>query len=851
MRKISLILLLISAMLPAGVWAVGQSVLSGTCTFDGSRMDIQLSWTNVGDATANSLQKMIDDGGWNWLLQDPPPFDVFTYADNNLAVGHVYKYQHKTDAQVASNTFLCRALDPVPTTQSATSVTSTGGTLHGLIDAGGLPTEAWFEYGPSASLGQSTSRQDVSRSSTAAAVSAAVSGLTGGQTYHFRIVAENESGRESGQILTFTTSDPPAPTPTVTTNAATGVTSTGATLRGSVNANGIASEYWFEYGASQSLGQSTSRQSAGSGSTTYSYYRNISGLSGGQTYYFRIVAESSAGRAEGSIRSFAAGSQIPVVLTETATGVTTSGATLRGSVNPNGFLTEAWFEYGASQSLGQSTSRQPIGAGGISDVSVSQSLTGLTNGRTYYYRIAAQSEKGTARGSIMSVVIGTSQGGPSITTLGASGIGTTFATLNSSVNPGGISTEAWFEYGTDASLGTVVGKRTISAGSSDVSVSQKLTGLTTRRVYYYRGVARNSRGTTLGEIRQFIPMDIAGGGPPQMITGPATEVTRTSAKLNGLLNPYNLKTTWWFEYGTTDSLGKLTAKKTLTGAIDFNMDAVLTKLVSGQIYYFRLVAENSRGRNYGLLQSFATLKTSAPPPPAPSPSVPPPAEPPPESRATLVISPPNQTIAIEEQAAFSLYYDSDGPDGRKARVNVTSDADWSSNDQGVLIHEAYGRFRGRSAGDAGVSAEYEGLSAQASVKVSAPGNSPLVRTSESVSENGGIEVRGYVNPNGEPARYWFEYGTDEALGEASPEQQIEASTIGSDVSERLSGLRGGTYYFRVAAENRFGRRHGDLLTFRAESGAAWWIYVLIAVVVLPLAAVLIYVILKLISRIRS
>ena len=53
----------------------------------------------------------------------------------------------------------------------------------------------------------------------------------------------------------------------MTTGAATGVTSTTATLGGTVNPSGIAATYAFQYGTTTSYGTTTPAQSAGSGTT--------------------------------------------------------------------------------------------------------------------------------------------------------------------------------------------------------------------------------------------------------------------------------------------------------------------------------------------------------------------------------------------------------------------------------------------------------------------------------------------------------------------------------------------------------------------------------------------------------
>jgi hypothetical protein len=64
-------------------------------------------------------------------------------------------------------------------------------------------------------------------------------------------------------------------------------------------------------------------------------------------------------------------------------------------------MTTAWFEYGTMPSLSNSTSTvvQSIGSG-TSDVSLSQPVTGLSSGITYFFRIAASNGVGERRGEV-------------------------------------------------------------------------------------------------------------------------------------------------------------------------------------------------------------------------------------------------------------------------------------------------------------------------------------------------------------------------------------------------------------------------------------------------------------------
>jgi len=190
--------------------------------------------------------------------------------------------------------------------------------------------------------------------------------------------------------------------PTVTTDSATDVTTTTATLNGTVNANGLSTTAWFEYGTlSGTYGNKTTTKSV-SGSTDTKVSIGISGLTSGTTYYYRVVAQNSAGTSYGKEMSFyySTETKAPTVATEAATNVTDTSATLNGKCNPNGLSTTAWFEYGTlSGTYAYKTSTQSMS--GSSYTNVSAAITGLTAGTTYYYRIVAKNSVGTSYGTEM------------------------------------------------------------------------------------------------------------------------------------------------------------------------------------------------------------------------------------------------------------------------------------------------------------------------------------------------------------------------------------------------------------------------------------------------------------------
>ncbi len=92
--------------------------------------------------------------------------------------------------------------------------------------------------------------------------------------------------------------------PTVTTGSATSLTTNSAILNTTVNPNGISTTYYFDYGTTTSYGSKTTETDAGSGTEEVSVSADITGLSEGTTYHFRLVAINSGGTSYGDDATF-------------------------------------------------------------------------------------------------------------------------------------------------------------------------------------------------------------------------------------------------------------------------------------------------------------------------------------------------------------------------------------------------------------------------------------------------------------------------------------------------------------------------------------------------------------------
>jgi hypothetical protein len=319
-----------------------------------------------------------------------------------------------------------------------------------------------------------------------------VTGVTVGST---RIVAASGAAVDSSTLAVVVPS-------TAVTIASTQVTGNGATLLGSVNPRGVATQAWFEWGTDPALAAPavTATRAVGSANTDVSVSAALSTLVPNTTYYFRTVASSAGGAVRGATLSF----RTPALPSVTTIGLDAAAQlyTVRGSVTPNGNAAVTWFEYGTSPLLASfaQTAKQSIGSGS-SAVSVTQALSGLQPSTTYSVRIVASNIGGTASGAITSFTTG------ALPTLEAPKVTLrTVSTLSSRVNPNGVTAIVWFEYSTSSAFASLskTNPDTIPSGTTLVPFSADL--CLKAQTYYYRAVGSNKFGTIRSSTEKFTTM---------------------------------------------------------------------------------------------------------------------------------------------------------------------------------------------------------------------------------------------------------------------------------------------------------------------------------------------------------
>jgi hypothetical protein len=202
----------------------------------------------------------------------------------------------------------------------------------------------------------------------------------------------------SAWVLKYTVTSPNFLPSSQTATAASGETGLEA-LTGTVT-NGVASLYAVSYTAGDAdangLYGVTDTLTSTSSSATLTEIAAAPGIQASGTnpdYVFKGVSFAPTGSPVNSVP---------------ASNITSAGATLNGSLNPEGTDTVAYFNYGTTNSLGSTTSSQDLGSGD-SAVPFGIGLSGLQPGTTYYYQLVTVANGLTSTYAIQSFTTAAAQ----------------------------------------------------------------------------------------------------------------------------------------------------------------------------------------------------------------------------------------------------------------------------------------------------------------------------------------------------------------------------------------------------------------------------------------------------------
>jgi hypothetical protein len=475
---------------------------------------------------------------------------------------------------------------------------------------------------------------------------------------------------------------------------------------------------------------------------------------------------------------------------EGAKNLSPESETIETSIYPCDQQARYHFEYGTSASYGTSTSETVVPAT-WGAVKVATTLTGLQHSDTYHWRVVVQTGNGTADGVDHEFTIPyyAEVKGESV-----SGVGPTEATLHGEVRPVGVQTKYYFEYGTTTAYGSKTTEMSVGPNDEFVEVSAPLTDLTLGTIYYYRLVATNSRGTTMGEGKEFETL----GGKPNVFTAPIYTIGYTSATLKGNVYGKGEPTKSYFEYGTTKAYGQRTAEHETTG-VQFEEEKVpISGLTPGTRYQYRIVATNSYGTSYGADGAFST-----------------PPEPLAETKSAEAVGYDDATLngTIDPLGTKTSYYFEYGTSqsygAHTAEVTAGSGTSDVQATQSIdyLAEDTTYHFR--------IVAKTEYGITYGADDTFSTGTAPLVQTNAATSV-GTTEatLSGTIDPHGTAVKYYFEYGSTSAYGTSTVQASAGSGEGDVEANQAISGLAPGvTYHYRLVAVDDSVEQYGSEMTF--------------------------------------
>lgn len=507
------------------------------------------------------------------------------------------------DGEAVANLTTDSSLPTVETHDPYTLGPSTA-TLEGFLTNMGTAgaVDLSFEWGTDTSYGNSTA--PMTTVGCPMYFYAELTGLTPGTEYHYRAVAIGD-GTAYGDDVAFTAMMPP----TVTTSAATAVSTTMATLNG--NLISLGTDWFaivcFEWGPTTSYGQQTWAEQA---TATGAFSAMLTGLTASTVYHVRAKAWSGHGSSYGDDMTFTTSAfGIPEVVTigQSPPPVTATSAILDGNLVSLGSASSVTVSFVWGTTPGGPYPDETTGEVRMAIGYFDYKLSNLTPGTTYHYKAKVAGD-GTSYGAERSYTTTYPATPPSVTTGSADDTGITKARISGEVTSLGSAHDVsvYFEWGLTTSYGN-----TTAPGSrySPGSLYASLAGLTPDTTYHFRAVAVGD-GTGYGEDKSFTTPAII---PPSVSTNAATSITSASARLNGDLSALGTAATVYvsFEYGTVSgSYTDESAPQLRTSAGPVVADA--SDLSPGTTYYYRAKAvSHEHGTAHGDEASFTT--NAAPP----------------------------------------------------------------------------------------------------------------------------------------------------------------------------------------------------------------------------------------------
>jgi FlaG/FlaF family flagellin (archaellin) len=787
---------------------------------------------------------------------------VFTVPVSSLAVGTTYSFKAYainsagTTYTSPTSTFTTLALSPTITSPTSASLTTHATTTVSSATLGGNVTFAGAEASTRgvvysletvntnpviSGTGVTSSSVITDTAATTGTFTVSVTGLEPFKTYRYKAYITNAAGTVYTAVSSFTT---PAVAPPINSSPSlASITSTGATLGGTVTntggrpitERGVVYSKTATNGNPLLLGTGVSKSVMSPANATGAFTIAVTGLDPNTSYSYKAFSSNAVGTNYTSVGTFTTSAAAPTIATPTKTSITSTTATLGGHVTKNGgvSLTERGLVYSVT-----STNGNPLinGAGvtklvvsGTSTGVFTGSVTGLTANTAYSFKAYATNSAGTSYTTVATFT--TLAAAPSIATPTSASITGTAVTLGGNVTAdnGATLSEKGVVYsissvnGSPSIAGVGVTKVVVSGASTGVfTTTTQITGLTPGTRYSFKAYATNSKGTTYTSAATFTTSAAA----PTMSSPSKSSITAKGATLGGTVSKTNGAsiTERGIVYSkTSENSNPLIDGANVTKSVVTGTTGSFTKSVGGltanTAYSFKAYATNSAGTSYTSVATFTTAAaapTMASTPTSSSIS---------STGATLSGNVTSDNGAAITQRGVVYALTSLNPNPKIATKSVTkattsgTTGAFNVSVTGLSPGKAYS-FRAYAINSKGTS--YSSVGTFTATSAGPTVNSPtktLITTTKAtlggkvVSANGSaVTERGVVYSV-------TASNNDPLISGSGVTKKVKAGTTGTFTVE-VTGLQPGTQYsFKAYATNANGTSYTSVATFTTASAA--------------------------------
>jgi hypothetical protein len=427
--------------------------------------------------------------------------------------------------------------------------------------------------------------------------------------YFWKIVAKDSHGtKTSGPVWDFVTESQlnnPPNIPNTPTGLSEGVTGTlYSFLTSTTDPNGDNISYKFDWGDGNISGWTSYISSGNSITLSHSYPST-------GTYYVKVKAKDSQEAESG----WSNGHQIKISLSTTSP---VAPSMLSATTLSQNNIALIWQD-NSNDEIGFKIERKTGTTGVFTQIAIIEAKagtgsgvyyedTGLIANTTYCYRVRAYN---IADNSSYSNEICATTNPSTILPTAITGLATNItsnsATLNGTVNPNGVATGAFFQWGTTTIYGNLTTSQVLGSGINNINISSNLSGLLSNTIYHFRIVATNSNsGTTFGEDQLFTttpppsPLSFTNLTPSQISTSTAPCDVTLSASGSNFNNVNQITPSWSGVVSGSQTWNKGDANWNAAVTVNSNISMTLRLRVvetnptwSGTVYWTVTLRDNT------------------------------------------------------------------------------------------------------------------------------------------------------------------------------------------------------------------------------------------------------------------